>query len=210
MTTAHAEKVRDHWYWRPGWSVGRRFYTWHLTFADQPEVVAMAERYRAAIESVDCLDPIPPRWLHLTMQGLGFIDEVDKADVDRIVDDARARCAALPALHLVLGAPQVDPESIQIAVAPSEPVRRLRSAIRTAIGQVWGSGNIPEPETPFAPHLSLAYTNAPAPGQPLAQVLGQVEHVDVHARITECQLIVLHRDNRMYEWETYAHVNLGS
>jgi len=32
-----AEQMIDHWWWRPGWSVGRKFYTWHLTFADQPQ-----------------------------------------------------------------------------------------------------------------------------------------------------------------------------
>ncbi|MDT5026262.1 MAG: hypothetical protein QOE61_2688, partial [Micromonosporaceae bacterium] len=39
MAPEHTDDLRDHWYWRPGWSVGRRFYTWHLTFADQPDVV---------------------------------------------------------------------------------------------------------------------------------------------------------------------------
>jgi hypothetical protein len=41
MPEPDADGVRDHWYWRPGWAIGRRFYAWHITFADQSQVVAL-------------------------------------------------------------------------------------------------------------------------------------------------------------------------
>ncbi|WP_405097951.1 hypothetical protein [Micromonospora sp. NBC_01412] len=28
--------LTEHWCWRPGWHAGRHFYTWHLTFQEQP------------------------------------------------------------------------------------------------------------------------------------------------------------------------------
>ncbi|WP_197523346.1 hypothetical protein [Actinokineospora pegani] len=40
--------MRDHWWWRPGWKVGRSFYTWHFTFADQPQVAELLARYGTA------------------------------------------------------------------------------------------------------------------------------------------------------------------
>jgi len=30
--------IADHWWWRPGWGPGTRFYTFHFTFQDQPVV----------------------------------------------------------------------------------------------------------------------------------------------------------------------------
>jgi hypothetical protein len=93
--TGTAQSMRDHWWWRPGWRVGRSFYTWHVTFDDQPAVHRLAADYASVLSDLPTLDPIPVRWLHLTMQGIGFTDEVDRADVDAIADAARDHCAAI-------------------------------------------------------------------------------------------------------------------
>src|SRR3954451_16803090 len=114
MPVPDATQVRNHWYWRPGWSVATRFYTWHITFADQPAVVELANQYRPTLAGQPTLDVIPPQWLHLTMQGIGFVDKVETAHADAIVDAARRRCAELEPMDLTVGAPHVDPESIQI------------------------------------------------------------------------------------------------
>src|SRR6266705_2535240 len=49
VTAAVAERMADHWWWRPGWRQGRRMYAWHVTFADQPAVQRLAGRYQAAL-----------------------------------------------------------------------------------------------------------------------------------------------------------------
>ncbi|MGH3921873.1 MAG: 2'-5' RNA ligase family protein, partial [Pseudonocardiaceae bacterium] len=88
----HAAQMRDHWWWRPGWRVGRRFYTWHLTFQDQEDVHRLARVYQHRLDAPN-LDLVPLRWLHLTTQGVGFTDEVSADDAARIVGAASARCA---------------------------------------------------------------------------------------------------------------------
>ena len=97
----------DHWWWRPGWSVGRRFYTWHLTFENAPEVLRLVHEYDAHLD-LPGLDIIPDQWLHLTMQGIGFVGEVDEADVDKIVASAGPRLAALDPFAVSLGPAVVD------------------------------------------------------------------------------------------------------
>ncbi|WP_213451182.1 2'-5' RNA ligase family protein [Rhizomonospora bruguierae] len=209
MVVPHATDVRDHWYWRPGWGVGSRFYTWHITFDGQPEVAELADRYRDVLALQPSLDIIPTQWLHLTMQGIGFVDQVDRGQVDAIVAAARTRCAALPPMKLTIGTPHVDPESIQIALAPAEPVRQLRAAIRAAIADVWGPDQVPEPAEPYTPHMSLAYINTAGPAAPLAHTLATAPDITATAVIDSCQLIVLNRDDGMYVWEPYATVPLG-
>jgi hypothetical protein len=93
--TETTQSMRDHWWWQPGWRVGRSLYTWHVTFNDQPAVHQLAADYAPVLNDLPTLDPVPVRWLHLTMQGIGFTDEVDRADVDAITDAARDRCAAI-------------------------------------------------------------------------------------------------------------------
>lgn len=210
MAVPHATHIRNHWYWRPGWGIGSRFYTWHITFDGQPEVEHLADQYRTLLSQQPNLDVIPNQWLHLTMQGIGFVHDVVSEDVDAIVAAARARCAHLAPFKLTIGAPHVDPESIQIAVDPVEPVRQLRTAIRAAIADVWGSDRVPEPAEPYHPHLSLAYTNTEGPAAPLVEALTSAPNLTANAEIDSCQLIILNRDEGMYVWEPYATVKLGS
>ena len=70
----HATEMRDHWWWRPGWKVGRRFWTWHYTFETCPALHELVAAYQGLLEELPTLDLIPQRWLHLTVQGLGFVD----------------------------------------------------------------------------------------------------------------------------------------
>ncbi|MFD7659958.1 2'-5' RNA ligase family protein, partial [Actinosynnema sp. NPDC059797] len=194
------EPMRDHWWWRPGWRVGRSFYTWHVTFADQPEARRLVTDYSPVLDRLPQLDRVPARWLHLTLQGIGFTDEVDRRDVDDIVNAARERCAELRPFSVSLGPAHVDPETVQMPARPLEPLAELRSAIRAAIGDVWGPGNVPEPETGFRAHVSLGYCNAPGPAEPVAEVLHTHDAHTARVTVTSVSLIDLNRDHRAYEW----------
>ncbi|MEO6085160.1 MAG: 2'-5' RNA ligase family protein [Umezawaea sp.] len=204
------EPVRDHWWWRPGWKVGRSFYTWHVTFADQPAAQRLVADYAHALAALPMFDPVPVRWLHLTLQGIGFTDEVPRGDVDRIVATARKRCAELEPFTVVIGPAHVDPESIQMPARPLEPLAELRLAIRAAIGDVWGPDNVPEPEEGFRAHVSLGYANAAGPAAPVAKALDVHGGHTAEVTVTSVSLIDLNRDDKAYEWTDVATVTLGS
>lgn len=198
--------ITNHWYWRPGWKVGRRFYTWHLTFQDRPELHALAARYREALEPVSTLDLVPDRWLHLTTQGVGFVDEVERGDVDAIVHAARKRLADVAPFTLEFAAPRVAGEGVLWSL-DTAAVSPVRDAIRAGIGDVWAE--VPERAEGFAAHVSIAYANADSPAEPIAAMIADVTADPVTVPVTSAELIVLHRDHRMYEWETFAAVPLG-
>ncbi|WP_306192025.1 2'-5' RNA ligase family protein [Streptomyces sp. MK5] len=200
--------MRNHWWWRPGWSVGRRFYTWHMTFDGQEDVQRLAAEYRTALAPVgDSLTLIPDQWLHLTMQGIGFVGEVKEQDVHAIVDAARPRLAAIPAFEARIGPAVVDPEAILLPVQPDDAVRAVRDAIREAIEGVLG--DVPEKADGFRPHVSVAYSAGDGPADSIAKALAGVRVAPAQARISNADLIVIHRDNEMYEWEPFATVPLG-
>jgi len=201
------EPMRNHWWWRPGWSVGRRFYTWHLTFEGQDDVHRLAAEYRSALAPLgDALTLIPDRWLHLTMQGIGFVGETKEQDVRAIVDAAQTRLASIPAFDAQIGPAVLDPEAVLLHVHPDGPVRAVRNAIRDAIGDVLGE--TPEKAEGFTPHVSVAYIAGDGPAEPIAQILNSLDVTPARARISSAELIVIHRDNQMYEWETFANVPL--
>ncbi|MBI1759069.1 MAG: 2'-5' RNA ligase family protein [Actinobacteria bacterium] len=198
----------DHWWWRPGWSVGRQFYTWHLTFEDVPDVVRLVRAYDVRLD-LPGLDLVPERWLHLTMQGVGFVDEVDRADVDTIVEAATTRLTAVEPFTITLGPAVVDPEVVRMRVNPVEPVTRLRRELRAAIAEVWGRGHVPEDEAGFTPHVSLAYSNRDGDMRPVLNAATAISPNPGTATMTHADLIVLNRDNRQYEWTPHARIRLG-
>jgi 2'-5' RNA ligase len=202
------EEVRDHWTWRPGWRLGRSFYTWHITFAEQPAAVALAAGYQEVIGGMPGITPVPPQWLHLTMQGVGFTDRVPLPDLDGIVEAARARVRALPSFTVKLGPAVVDPETIQLPVTPADQLQILRNTLRTAIADIWGPNSVPElPE--LRPHVSLGYWNARGPAAPLRTRLAETAEHTATMPITAISLINLNRDHQMYEWTTVATCTLG-
>jgi hypothetical protein len=59
MSIECVSKVRNHWWWRPGWREGRHYYACHLSFEDQPELHSLVDRYQEALKTFPVLDLIP-------------------------------------------------------------------------------------------------------------------------------------------------------
>jgi hypothetical protein len=91
-------------------------------------------------------------------------------------------------------------------VQPDAPVRSVRDAIRASIGEVLSE--VPEHTEGFTPHVSVGYSNGAGPTAPFAAALAATDVGQAHACITHAELIVINRDNRMYEWESLAQVPL--
>ncbi|MER7471715.1 2'-5' RNA ligase family protein [Micromonospora sp. NPDC000018] len=199
--------LTEHWYWRPGWRADRQFYTWHLIFERQPELHHLVTDLQRQLV-LPGLDLVPLEGLHLTMQGLGFTDEVSVPDLNAIVAEVRQRCIGLPPLELSLGPVDPDAEGIGLLVQPWGRVEHLRATIRDAIGAVWPT--VPEPADGFRPHVTIAYSGSPAPTDPISARLAELRSKPpVRVTISEVSLIALRRENRTYRWTTAAAVPLA-
>lgn len=203
------DMMRDHWWWRPGWRLGRSFYAWHITFSQNPQLADFSSRHKRAIDRFETLDKVPFSGLHVTLQGIGFVDEVDRADIDRIVAATQARCSRLQVFEIEIGPTVVDAEGMYAPVHPIEAVTKLRKALRAGIGDIWGERNIPESLEGFRPHLTLAYSNGADSIMDVEMALKDNDSGTVRATISTVSLIDLHRDHRLYEWSEVAIVRLG-
>ncbi len=209
MVSLRPERMRDHWWWRPGWRAGRRLYTWHLTFEGHHDLHQLVRAYQDSLD-VPELDLVPLEGLHLTMQGVGFTDEVSRQQLRQLVVAAERRCGALAPLTLTLGPARVDPEGVCLPVAPQGPVRWLRMAVRGAIAEVLGEGRVPDAAEEFWPHVSVAYSNADGPAAPIVERVGRVGALEAVVTIGEVRLLELERAGHVYRWETRAVVPLGT
>jgi 2'-5' RNA ligase len=203
-----SDHMRNHWWWRPGWRVGRRIYTWHVTFSGQRALHRLARNYRDALAPLPGLDLIPEQWLHLTMQGIGFTDEISGQDITDIAEAARKRLAAQPPVAVTAGPAVVDPEAVVLTVHRADSLDPVRAAVRAAIADVRGAANVPESEE-WTPHISVAYSNSDGPAGPYIDAIGPVTPRTEKVSVTSVQLIQLGRDTRLYQWTTKADVPLS-
>ncbi|MGW3344875.1 2'-5' RNA ligase family protein [Nonomuraea rubra] len=214
MTIRNVDEVRSHWWPREGWRPGRLVYTWHLTFEHAPQLHHLAERYQKALAPVGSHNPVPAQWLHLTLQGVGWADEVDNELLDRVTDTVGARLAKLAPAELTFHRPVVMGEGIALAPTPAEPLHEIWSEIRSGIAEVTGEATTAaEQLRGFRPHVSLTYINAPGPAQPYAEALSSVEAEPVKVVADRVALIVQNRvlePEWVYRWNTHAVVPLGA
>ncbi len=200
--------MTDHWWWRPGWRVGTRFYAWHITQDDQPEVRDLAQRYRAAVSTIETLDPIPDEWLQMTMQGVGHVEDINIAALDFVTLRVADRLRALAPITTSYQRADITSEAVILAPDDPEAFAEVRRAIRAGITDALGE--CPESEDGFRAHVSVAYGNADADAAPIREALDRAEPVAPStATYTKVSLIRMHRDQRMYEWDVMREVPLG-
>ncbi|MGM1060648.1 hypothetical protein [Saccharothrix sp. Mg75] len=68
---------------------------------------------------------------------------------------------------------------------------------------------MPEPEAGFRAHVSLGYSNASGPAEPVAQALNSHGGHTGEVTVSSVSLINLNRDRKAYEWTDVASVCLG-
>ncbi|MFD7655070.1 2'-5' RNA ligase family protein [Actinosynnema sp. NPDC059797] len=205
----HAEQLVNHWYWRPGWRPGREFYTWHLTFNGEHDLHRLVSEYQEALRDVPGLDLVPLDWLHITMQGVGFVDEVPETDMRKIVDAVSARLSDLQRKTLRFQAFTTRPQAIALKPEPPDAVHDIRNRIRQGIADVWGESRVPESDVTFEPHLSVAYVNTDGPSTPVRTALSGHGFEPAEAVIDRAHLIRLRRHEHTYVWSDVAAVRLG-
>lgn len=199
--------MADHWWWRPGWAPGRRYLTWHLTFGDSGAACMAAERYRSVLRAFPGLDEVPDRWLHLTMQGVGFVDDLAPGTGDRVASAARAHLSGVGHVMARLAPAEVGTEGVYFPVDDQEELQRIRLAVRAAV--IDAIGQAPGEAAEFWPHLSVAYSNAEGPSEAIHKAVAAVPFLPVSTPIDHVDLIALGRDRHVYEWTTIARLHMG-
>jgi 2'-5' RNA ligase len=210
--TEAATAVRNHWWWRPGWRLGRHFYACHLTMEDQPQLRELIRQYQDVLADQANLDLIPPRWLHMTMQGIGFTDEVSEADIALATERVGERLRSLEPPTVTFDQPTIHPEAIYLKAHPKEPVYQLRRAVYSAIRSALGADRFSEPlpdQDDYTPHVSIAYVHKDGPARPIAEAIDRVSVEPVTTALRSVSVLVFHRDHQMYEWTKATRLPIG-
>lgn len=205
----HADQVRNHARWRPGWHSGRTGYAWLLPFADQPGLRNLVNQYQYALRDLPGFDLVPLEWMHILVQEVGFTDEVPQEKIDPLVEAARKHLAGFSPLSLAFHRAVVLPESLSLPAEPQTSLLDLRAGLRAATADALGEEQVPGEPEEIDRHISLAFSTTEGPAIFAVATLGGTDVDPTTAKTSAVSLVRLNRDHSCSEWETLAQVPLG-
>ena len=208
-SVAASETFKSHWWWRPGWKPGRRMYSFFLTFEHSMESAEQIQSHYAPALITDALDIVPARWMHLTVQGLGFTDEVERLEVDAVTAAITEACRGVSAISISVSNPTVAEEGVVLKAAPSDPLAALKLLVRDILTDV-RDPSLLEGSAAFTPHVTLAYANKSADAAGTIRSLAQLGPFSIEVNFNRMQLVRLGRDEQMYTWQVISEIGLGS
>lgn len=206
MSSDHTERLVDHWWPRPGWRPGRAGCTWYVTYEDAPALHAAVEEQHRRLRPLGGLDPIPVPWLHSTVQGVGWADEIPDEQLSAGAAAVAEAVAELPAFETTFGRPLVRGEAVLMRPEDADPWQRLWRTVRSAL-----PGPFPETDV-FRPHVSTAYANTDTDAGAHAAALDGQATGPVAVRVGRIALVRSERllePERQYRWTTVATAVLG-
>lgn len=206
--TPHADQVRNHARWRPGWHAGRTSYAWLLPLATQPRLRNLVNEYQYALRDLPGFDLVPLEWMHILLQEVGFTDEVGEDRIDPLVAAARERLANTAPVTLAFHHAVVLPESLALPAEPQTNVRELRTAAREATARITGQQSLPDEPEDVDQHVSLAHSTTDGPAIFAVATLNGTEVEPITAKVDALSLVRLNRDHSCSEWETIAEIPL--
>jgi hypothetical protein len=182
-----------------------------LTLDDQPDLRGLIRHYWDAVEQVSILNCVPDRWLHVTMQSVAFVDQIDADERARVSEALRVELADHPAPTATFGKREIRTEAVYLRAESPKPLYELRLAMYDAIAGVLPDTRFTEPRPDpeeFKPHVSFAYVNGYGTDEQIKAALRNVKPEPVTVRFAEASFLVLHRDDQMWEWVEAAPLPL--
>jgi len=183
-----------------------------MTLDDQPQLRGLVADYQQALTDVMGIDLIPPQWLHLTMQGIGFTDEINTDELAAVDQALTARLAGIEQPAVAFRYLTVHPEAVYLKAHPAAVLYPLRLKMHEAALSALGPERFTEPtpdRTRFLPHASIGYINRDGDTDPIAAALSKLTTRAVDTTFTKADLLEFHRDNRMYEWNSATPIPIG-
>ncbi|WP_375424287.1 2'-5' RNA ligase family protein [uncultured Friedmanniella sp.] len=163
---AGSTRLVNHWVEMAEWRNDRQLWAFYLTFGRCPELQAYVQRQQSLLSGLPGLDLVQAPWLHLTVQGVAFVDSVD-GDAFQTLTTAGANVAAsAPTLELLVGMAVAEDDSVTMPVRVNGGMTALRDELRDAArGALNGAAlyALPEPVGGFAPHITIAYARDDSP-----------------------------------------------
>jgi hypothetical protein len=195
---------------RHAWPAGRADLHWHLLFD-----LAVIEQHLVTpytpITHQPGLQPVPSRWIHMTVLHGGPIADYRSGEIEAITELVTDRCATIDPPQLTIDRPMIGRVAIECAARPGAPVRQLWELTARVDAEVTGGRHPLLPAT-YYPHISIAYGIAGdhRPSRTsLKAMLSDIPGEPTMLRATSLALVAQAHDRRHITWTPIATALLG-
>jgi 2'-5' RNA ligase len=209
-----AATVVNHWTKLSEWSPGRSLLACYLTFEMQPDLHEVVTTYQGALADLPTLDLIWQEWLHLTVQGIAFTDELDPGQAEKVVTAVRDELAVQRSCAFTLQPPMVGNDGVYLPAAQPQPLAAVRESVAAAAGRMLAPRSLyalpGQGDSEFVPHVSIAYANGEVPREAVVDRLCRVDVPSVTVRVDDISMIKLRRDHRRWAWTDAVKIPFGA
>jgi 2'-5' RNA ligase len=209
-----AATVVNHWTELSEWWPGRSLFACYLTFETQPQLHQVVTAYQGALADLPALDLIWQEWLHLTVQGIAFTDELDPGQADQLAAAVRDELAVQPSREFRLAPPLIGSDGVYLPAAEPQPLAAVRESVAAAVGRMLAPRSLyalpGQGGGEFVPHVSIAYANGEVPREAVMDRLRGVDVPSVTVRCDAVSMINLRRDHRRWAWTDAMKIPFGS
>ena len=202
------QRLSDHWD-RPDWPPERRYLTWYVVF-DDPGLRELVAGCQRELADLDYLDPVPPDGLHMTVQGISYLDELGSDQPAAIAERATEECAGMGQFSLRIGPIGGHRGGTFLRATPWQPVVDLRQRLTRATLDVIGPRKLAEPSAGFKPHVSVTYCHSDPPAGSLIDHLAELRRIPAYTtvEVAAVSLLEVWRDQRTYRWTERHRIDL--
>lgn len=206
------ELLIDHWAEMPHWPEHRELWSFYLTLAGQQDLHRVVRHYQDQLRPLEGLDLVDPSALHITIQGIRFVDETDARSVEVLAEAVRRRLGEVDLPVLSTLGPETDTDAVQLPVVPRESVVRVRDVIQAAVREELGDDflyKLPEPRNGFDPHVTIAYVNREMHNREIVEALHRAPAPRASFRVEHASLVRLSRRSRRWSWDGERPLAIG-
>ena len=198
---------RDRWRRRTDLLPSQSIIYWHILIGSQPAVTDLAQMARHRLASFSGFHMTPLKWLHITVLTGGPAGQVPAGGSQQMVHTASELLSDLEPIPLTIGKFLYHPEGIMLDVEPGDALVPIRDAVRIATSTTTGCGG--EGDSPWEPHITLCYSTACQPAEPVMAALGPALPAR-EIRIDTVSLVIQHGPERLWDWRIARTVHFAA
>lgn len=203
-------RMRNRWLSRVEPAPGCGTIYWHVLMNAYPQACAAAMDAQEILAGFPGLHMTPLRWLHVTTFVAGSTEEITRNQMTVMISEAQDLLCDVAPITVTLGKVLYHPEAIMLRVRPIEALRPIlgaaQSATRKAVGH---TGIINETSSSWTPHMTVSYSTAEQPAEPILSALGKSLR-ERQIIIDSLTLVIQWGPERLWDWEPVGTARLGA
>jgi 2'-5' RNA ligase len=208
MNGLPAEMI-DRWQDRPEPAPGEGLIYWHMLVGTDPDVIALAREARRKLAPFTGLHLTPYAWLHVTALIAGSASEISGDQIRQMTTAAGRRLADIPPITVTVGKVLFHSEAIMLAAQPAEALLPVLEAVREATQEVTARPGRAGSKLPWTPHITIAYSTARQPAEPIITALGR-SLPERKVQISTVSVVDQRGPERSWDWHPEATIGFGT